>query len=226
MGAPGITSSATRRLFAAVTKRSSEPRRQHRRQIMAAQPRDPLEAMRVGARLFLEGCAAPTPSRCSSMLRAVAAGISGGAVGRSTDSELSRACSRTPSPRAWYLTAAASDAHVLLGALDEAALYVCGPRIVIGRERRWKPSATGSSVVSRNAEPCRRSRRALRGTHAEIAPDDRFLVRRGHQVGTCHRLEQQQVRGARVMPARDEAVDHPDPGRPARARGPSNRATA
>jgi hypothetical protein len=42
----------------------------------------------------------------------------------------------------------------------------------------------------------------------EVSVLDRFLARRGDQVRTGDCLEQQQVRGARIVPTGNQAADH------------------
>ena len=42
----------------------------------------------------------------------------------------------------------------------------------------------------------------------EVSVLDGFLVRRGDEVRTGDCLEQQQVRGARIVPTGSQAVDH------------------
>ena len=95
-------------------------------QIMAAQPRDPLEAMRVGARLFLEGCAAPDVQQ---IVLVDAPAVLGWdqwlAVGTKyglgvIEGMLAHAIAEGVVPD----QPLRATAHVLLGALDEAALYV------------------------------------------------------------------------------------------------------
>ena len=95
-------------------------------QIMAAQPRDPLEAMRVGARLFLEGCAAPDVQQIVlvdapavlgwDQWRAVGTKYGLGVI----EGMLAHAIAEGVVPD----QPLRETAHVLLGALDEAALYV------------------------------------------------------------------------------------------------------
>ena len=95
-------------------------------QIMAAQPRDPLEAMRVGARLFLEGCAAPDVQQIVlvdapavlgwDQWRAVGTKYGLGVI----EGMLAHAIAEGVVPD----QPLRATAHVLLGALDEAALYV------------------------------------------------------------------------------------------------------
>ena len=95
-------------------------------QIMAAQPLDPLEAMRVGARLFLEGCAAPDVQQIVlvdapavlgwDQWRAVGTKYGLGVI----EGMLAHAIAEGAVPD----QPLRATAHVLLGALDEAALYV------------------------------------------------------------------------------------------------------
>ena len=95
-------------------------------QIMAAQPRDPLEAMRVGARQFLEGCAAPDVQQIVlvdapavlgwDQWRAVGTKYGLGVI----EGMLAHAIAEGVVPD----QPLRATAHVLLGALDEAALYV------------------------------------------------------------------------------------------------------
>jgi AcrR family transcriptional regulator len=95
-------------------------------QIMAAQPPDPLEAMRVGVRLFLDRCAAPDVQRivlvdAPSVLgwerwRAVGVKYGLGVI----EGMLAHAIAEGAIPE----QPVRPTAHVVLGALDEAALYV------------------------------------------------------------------------------------------------------
>ena len=95
-------------------------------QITAAKPRDPLEAMRVGARLFLEGCAAPDVQQIVlvdapavlgwDQWRAVGTKYGLGVI----EGMLAHAIAEGVVPD----QPLRATAHVLLGALDEAALYV------------------------------------------------------------------------------------------------------
>ena len=96
------------------------------RQIMEVQPPDPLDAMRLGARLFLDGCSAPDVQQivlidAPAVLgwdrwRAVGVkyglGVIEGMLAHAIDQ---RAIPEQP---------LRPTAHVLLGALDEAALFV------------------------------------------------------------------------------------------------------
>ena len=95
-------------------------------QIMTAQPLDPLEAMRVGARLFLDRCAAPDVQQivlidAPAVLgwdrwRAVGVKYGLGVI----EGMLAHAIAEGAIPD----QPVRATAHVLLGALDEAALYV------------------------------------------------------------------------------------------------------
>lgn len=95
-------------------------------QIMAAQPVDPLEAMRLGARLFLDRCAAPDVQRivlidAPAVLgwerwREVGVKYGLGVI----EGMLAQAVAQGAIPE----QPLRPSAHVLLGALDEAALYV------------------------------------------------------------------------------------------------------
>lgn len=96
------------------------------RQISAAGPGDPLEAMRVGARLFLDGCSAPDVQQivlidAPAVLgwerwRAVGVKYGLGVI----EAMLAAAIEQGAIPQ----QPLRSTAHVLLGALDEAALFV------------------------------------------------------------------------------------------------------
>jgi AcrR family transcriptional regulator len=96
------------------------------REIMQAQPLDPLQAMREGARLFLDRCAAPDVQRivlidAPSVLgwdqwRAVGVKYGLGVI----EGMLAHAIADGAIPE----QPLRPTAHVLLGALDEAALYV------------------------------------------------------------------------------------------------------
>jgi AcrR family transcriptional regulator len=95
-------------------------------QIMAAQPVDPLEAMRLGARLFLDRCAGPDVQRivlidAPAVLgwdrwREVGVKYGLGVI----EGMLAQAVAQGAIPE----QPLRPSAHVLLGALDEAALYV------------------------------------------------------------------------------------------------------
>ncbi|HME48842.1 TetR/AcrR family transcriptional regulator [Mycobacterium sp.] len=94
--------------------------------IMAASPSDPVEAMRLGARLFLDRCAAPDVQRIVlidapavlgwDQWRAVGAKYGLGVIEGMLAQAIEEGAIPEQPPRA--------SAHVLLGALDEAALYV------------------------------------------------------------------------------------------------------
>ena len=95
-------------------------------QIMVAQPQDPLEAMRAGARLFLEWCSAPDVQQIVlidapavlgwDQWRAVGMKYGLGVIeGMLTHAIAEGVVAEQP---------VRPTAHVLLGALDEAALYV------------------------------------------------------------------------------------------------------
>lgn len=96
------------------------------RQIAELQPLDPLEAMRVGARLFLDGCAAPDVQQivlidAPAVLgwdrwREVGVKYGLGVI----EGMLAHAIAEKAIPQ----QPLRPTAHVLLGALDEAALYV------------------------------------------------------------------------------------------------------
>jgi AcrR family transcriptional regulator len=96
------------------------------REILRAQPLDPLEAMRTGARLFLDRCAAPDVQRivlidAPAVLgwdrwRAVGVKYGLGVI----EGMLEHAIAEGAIPE----QPLRPTAHVLLGALDEAALYV------------------------------------------------------------------------------------------------------
>jgi AcrR family transcriptional regulator len=94
--------------------------------IAAAQPDDPLEAMRVGARLFLDRCAAPDVQQIVLIDAPAVLGWDGWrAVGVKyglgvIEAMLAHAISQGAIPD----QPVRPTAHVLLGALDEAALYV------------------------------------------------------------------------------------------------------
>jgi AcrR family transcriptional regulator len=95
-------------------------------QIAQAQPTDPLEAMRVGARLFLDGCSAPEVQQivlidAPAVLgwdrwRAVGVKYGLGVI----EAMLAHAIAEGAIPE----QPRRATAHVLLGALDEAALFV------------------------------------------------------------------------------------------------------
>lgn len=95
-------------------------------QISAAQPSDPLQAMRIGARLFLDACAAPDVQQivlidAPAVLgwdhwRAVGVKYGLGVI----EAMLAQAIAEGAIPD----QPTRSTAHVLLGALDEAALFV------------------------------------------------------------------------------------------------------
>ena len=95
-------------------------------QIMTAQPLDPLEAMRVGARLFLDRCAAPDVQQIVLIdAPAVLGWDRCGEVGVKygwgvIEGMLAHAIAEGAIPD----QPVRATAHVLLGALDEAALYV------------------------------------------------------------------------------------------------------
>ena len=113
-------------------------------QIMTAQPLDPLEAMRVGARLFLDRCAAPDVQRlCSSMPWPSSAGIAGEDGREIQAGESSKACSLMRSPRCDTGPAGAGDGACAARSARRGGCTSRGPPIVIARARRWKPSATG-----------------------------------------------------------------------------------
>jgi AcrR family transcriptional regulator len=96
------------------------------RQIVELQPSDPLEAMRVGARLFLDGCSAPDVQQivlidAPAVLgwdrwRAVGVKYGLGVI----EGMLAHAIAQGAIPE----QPLRPTAHVLLGALDEAALFV------------------------------------------------------------------------------------------------------
>lgn len=96
------------------------------RQIVEDQPTDPLEAMRLGARLFLDRCAAPDVARIVlidapavlgwDQWRAVGVKYGLGVI----EGMLAHAIAEGVVPE----QPLRPTAHVLLGALDEAALYV------------------------------------------------------------------------------------------------------
>jgi AcrR family transcriptional regulator len=94
--------------------------------ITAAQPGDPLEAMRVGARLFLDRCAAPDVQQIVLIDAPAVLGWDGWrAVGVKyglgvIEAMLAHAIAEGAIPD----QPVRPTAHVLLGALDEAALYV------------------------------------------------------------------------------------------------------
>ncbi len=94
--------------------------------IAAAQPGDPLEAMRVGARLFLDRCAAPDVQQIVLIDAPAVLGWDGWrAVGVKyglgvIEAMLAHAIAQGAIPD----QPVRPTAHVLLGALDEAALYV------------------------------------------------------------------------------------------------------
>ena len=95
-------------------------------QLMAAQPLDPLEAMQLGARLFLDGCAAPDVQQIVLLdapavlgwdqWRAVGTKYGLGVI----EGMLAHAIAEGVVPD----QPLRATAHVLLGALDEAALYI------------------------------------------------------------------------------------------------------
>ena len=95
-------------------------------EIMHSQPLDPLEAMRLGARLFLDRCAAPDVQRIVlidapavlgwDQWRAVGVKYALGVI----EGMLAHAIADGAIPE----QPLRPTAHVLLGALDEAALYV------------------------------------------------------------------------------------------------------
>jgi AcrR family transcriptional regulator len=94
--------------------------------IMAAQPPDPLQAMRLGARLFLDRCSSPDVQRIVlidapavlgwDQWRAVGVKYGLGVI----EGMLAQAIAEGAIPE----QPVRPSAHVLLGALDEAALYV------------------------------------------------------------------------------------------------------
>ncbi|MGV0717592.1 TetR/AcrR family transcriptional regulator [Mycolicibacterium sp. XJ662] len=96
------------------------------RRISSAQPRDPVQAMRIGARLFLDGCSAPDVQQivlidAPAVLgwerwRAVGVKYGLGVI----EAMLAAAVEQGAIPQ----QPLRSTAHVLLGALDEAALFV------------------------------------------------------------------------------------------------------
>jgi AcrR family transcriptional regulator len=96
------------------------------RRIMEAQPPDPLDAMRLGARLFLDGCSAPDVQQivlidAPAVLgwdrwRAVGVKYGLGVI----EGMLAHAIDQGAIPE----QPLRPTAHVLLGALDEAALFV------------------------------------------------------------------------------------------------------
>lgn len=96
------------------------------RQISSAQPGDPVQAMRIGARLFLDGCSAPDVQQivlidAPAVLgwerwRAVGVKYGLGVI----EAMLAAAVEQGAIPQ----QPLRSTAHVLLGALDEAALFV------------------------------------------------------------------------------------------------------
>jgi AcrR family transcriptional regulator len=94
--------------------------------IAAAQPGDPLEAMRAGARLFLDRCAAPDVQQIVLIDAPAVLGWDGWrAVGVKyglgvIEAMLAHAIAEGAIPE----QPVRPTAHVLLGALDEAALYV------------------------------------------------------------------------------------------------------
>ncbi|KUH88706.1 MULTISPECIES: TetR/AcrR family transcriptional regulator [unclassified Mycobacterium] len=96
------------------------------REISARQPLDPLEAMRVGARLFLDGCAEPDVQQ---IVLIDAPAVLGWGRWREVgmkyglgviEAMLAHAVAEGAIPD----QSLRATAHVLLGALDEAALYV------------------------------------------------------------------------------------------------------
>jgi AcrR family transcriptional regulator len=96
------------------------------RQIAELQPSDPLEAMRVGARLFLDGCSAPEVAQIVLIdAPAVLGWVRWREVGMKyglgvIEGMLAHAIAEGTIPD----QPVRSTAHVLLGALDEAALFV------------------------------------------------------------------------------------------------------
>ena len=96
------------------------------RQITDRQPADPLEAMRVGARLFLDGCSAPDVAQIVLIdAPAVLGWVRWREVGMKyglgvIEGMLIQAIAEGAIPE----QPVRSTAHVLLGALDEAALYI------------------------------------------------------------------------------------------------------
>ncbi|ULE32358.1 TetR/AcrR family transcriptional regulator [Mycobacterium sp. IDR2000157661] len=96
------------------------------RQIAEQQPADPLAAMRVGARLFLDGCSAPDVAQIVLIdAPAVLGWVRWREVGMKyglgvIEGMLAHAIAEGSIPD----QPVRSTAHVLLGALDEAALYI------------------------------------------------------------------------------------------------------
>lgn len=96
------------------------------RQIAEQRPADPLEAMRVGARLFLDGCSAPDVAQIVLIdAPAVLGWVRWREVGMKyglgvIEGMLVQAIADGAIPD----QPVRSTAHVLLGALDEAALYI------------------------------------------------------------------------------------------------------
>ncbi|MEO3759351.1 TetR/AcrR family transcriptional regulator [Mycobacterium sp. B14F4] len=96
------------------------------RQIGEHHPADPLEAMRVGARLFLDGCSAPDVAQIVLIdAPAVLGWVRWREVGMKyglgvIEGMLIEAIAEGAIPE----QPVRSTAHVLLGALDEAALYI------------------------------------------------------------------------------------------------------
>jgi AcrR family transcriptional regulator len=95
-------------------------------QIMAARPRDPLEAMRVGARLFLDRCAAPDVQQ---IVLIDAPAVLGWERWRAVGIKYGLGVIEAILAHAIADGVIADQplrptAHVLLGALDEAALYI------------------------------------------------------------------------------------------------------
>ena len=96
------------------------------RQIMEDEPADPVEAMRLGARLFLDRCSAPDVARIVlidapavlgwDQWRAVGVKYGLGVI----EGMLAHAIAEGAVPK----QPLRPTAHILLGALDEAALYV------------------------------------------------------------------------------------------------------
>ena len=118
------------------------------RQIGEAQPPDPLEAMRVGARLFLDGCAAPDVAQivlidAPAVLgwdrwRAVGMKYGLGVI----EGMLAHAIAEGAIPE----QPLRPTAHVLLGALDEAALFVS--RAVDQRQARSEMDTVCDRLLS------------------------------------------------------------------------------
>jgi AcrR family transcriptional regulator len=118
------------------------------RQIGEAQPPDPLEAMRMGARLFLDGCVAADVARivlidAPAVLgwdrwRAVGVKYGLGVI----EGMLAHAIAEGAIPE----QPLRPTAHVLLGALDEAALFVS--RAVDQRQARSEMDTVCDRLVS------------------------------------------------------------------------------